>query len=80
MTCAMCGGKLKEKRVKVELWVGDELIVIEDVPARVCEACGEKYFSAEVSKKIDELISTRPKAKKRLEVPVFTFGEVQPCV
>jgi len=80
MTCAICGGKLKEERVKAELWVKDELIVIEDIPARVCEACGEKYFSAEVSKKIDELISARPKAKKRLEVPVFTFGEVQATV
>jgi YgiT-type zinc finger domain-containing protein len=80
MRCAICGGKLKEERVKVELWVKDELIVIEDVPAKVCEACGEKYFSAEVSKKIDELISTRPKVKKRLDVPVFTFGEVQAAV
>ena len=55
----------------------DELIVIEDIPARVCEACGEKYFSAEVSRRIDELLSAPPRAKKRLEVPVFTFGEAQ---
>ncbi|WP_456473683.1 type II toxin-antitoxin system MqsA family antitoxin [Candidatus Pyrohabitans sp.] len=80
MTCAICGGRLKEDRVKVELWVKDELIVIEDVPARVCEACGEKYFSAEVSKTIDYLISARPKAKKRLDVPVFTFKEAQATV
>ena len=30
-----------------------KLSIIEDVPARACENCGEKYFSAKVSKQID---------------------------
>ena len=32
--------------------VGDEIIVIRDVPAFICDRCGEAYYSAEVSRKI----------------------------
>ncbi len=35
------------KRVRVEKWVNEKLIVIENVPALVCEECGEKYYDAE---------------------------------
>jgi len=42
--CYFCKGKIEEKRVRVDFRWGDELVVIEDVPAEVCQQCGEKYF------------------------------------
>lgn len=76
MKCAICEGAVKEEVIKVELWVEDKLVVIEDVPARVCESCGEKYFSARVSKQIDRLLESDVKAKRKLEVPVFSLKTV----
>lgn len=73
MKCAICGGNLRKEMAKLELWVDNKLIVIEDVPASVCENCGEKYFSAKVSKQIDRLLESDIEAKRKLEVPVFSF-------
>ncbi len=56
-----------------ELRVDGKLIVIEDVPAKVCENCGEKYFSAKVSKQIDVLLESTGEAKRTPEVPVFSL-------
>ncbi len=76
MKCAICGGNLRKEAAKLELWVDGKLIVIEDVPATVCENCGEKYFSAKVSKQIDKLIESDTEAKRKLEVPVFSFKTI----
>jgi YgiT-type zinc finger domain-containing protein len=73
MKCAICGGIQKEEATKLELWVDGKLIVIEDVPAKVCENCGEKYFSATVSKQVDVLLESAGEAKRKLEVPVFSL-------
>jgi YgiT-type zinc finger domain-containing protein len=44
---------LEEKKVVVDFRWGNKLTVIEDVSAKVCNECGEKYYSAEVSRKIE---------------------------
>ncbi len=36
--------------------VGEELVVIKDIPAYVCENCGEAYFTPETSRRIDKII------------------------
>jgi YgiT-type zinc finger domain-containing protein len=42
--CSLCGGEVIEKRVQKVCWWGDRLVaVIEDVPAGVCQQCGERY-------------------------------------
>lgn len=77
MKCAICGGNVEKKTTKLELWVDGKLLVIEDVPAKVCENCGENYFSAKVSKQIDKLLESKLKALRKLEVPVFSFKALQ---
>ncbi len=69
-TCYFCGhGQLVEKRVTLDVRRGDRLTVVEEVPARVCDSCGEQYFSAEVSRKLDRLLAeARP--DRTIEVPV----------
>jgi len=34
--CHLCGGHMKEKRIKQDFWIKGKLIVIENVPAGVC--------------------------------------------
>ena len=46
--CSFCGGKVKEEIISTEFWWGDKLVAFENVPAGVCEKCGEEYFSAKV--------------------------------
>lgn len=43
--CMYCGGKLVEKRVnRVQEYQG-KWFLVEDVPALVCEQCGEIYYT-----------------------------------
>ena len=74
--CHFCKGKTKIKNVDVDFRWGNKLFVVENVPVEVCNQCGERYYSAEVSKKLDELVKKSSKIKKPrkiLEVPVFSW-------
>lgn len=75
--CYFCiKGKLKKQKVDIVRYWGKELIALNDVPALVCEQCGEKYFEAKTSHKIDKLIQGALKRKSsfpKLDVPVVQF-------
>lgn len=69
-SCYFCGhGQLVEQYVTLDVRRGDRLIVVENVPARVCDSCGEQYFSAEVSRRLDHLLA-QGKPERTIEVPV----------
>lgn len=75
--CYFCKGKTEMKHVDIDFRWGDKLFVVKDVPVEVCIQCGERYYSAEVSKKLDELVkkqsSEKIKPQKTIEVPVFSW-------
>jgi len=48
-------------------------VIIEDVPAGVCQQCGEKYFDAEVYKDMERLAEGEIKPFKRLTIDVIKF-------
>ena len=76
--CYFCKGKTKIKNVDVDFRWGDKLIVIKNVPVEVCSQCGERYYSAEVSKKLEEIVKRQSQSKlkpqRTLEVPVFSWS------
>ncbi len=71
--CYYCGGAVEEKVIPVDFRWMDKLYIIEDVPVGVCKQCGEKYFTAAVSKSIDKLIESR-EVKRMETVPVKEFS------
>ena len=54
--CFYCSSELKKEKVNIARYWGKKLIAINDVPALICKKCGEKFFEASVSHKIDEKI------------------------
>ena len=54
--CSCCNGKLKQDTTDFIVNVEGEIVIIRNVPALICEKCGEKYFSADVSRKIDTVM------------------------
>jgi len=54
--CDLCNGKLHEGKTEFVARVGDKVVVIKDVPAYICEECGEAYFTPEISRKIDKIM------------------------
>ena len=79
-TCFFCQkGILEDKKVTVDFRWGGELTVIEDVPAKVCNECGERYYSAEVSREMEK-IATKEKKEKIIEVPLARLSEKKSAV
>lgn len=72
--CDFCGGELEYKKVNLELHIRKELLICEGLPAEVCKQCGEKYFDAKVSAKIDEFVKKYKKEKPLRYVPVPVFS------
>ncbi len=54
--CTFCKGTLHEGKVEVIARVRDGIIVIKEVPAFICDRCGEAYYRAEISRKIDTVM------------------------
>lgn len=53
MTCVICKeGRTLDGKATVTLERGGSVIVIKDVPAEVCENCGEYYLSESITERI----------------------------
>ncbi len=69
--CYFCGGGVLEKRIIVDYRWEDELIaVIKNVPAGVCQVCGEQYFKADIVKEMERSVHSKKKPKKIIQVPL----------
>jgi YgiT-type zinc finger domain-containing protein len=53
MNCVLCkNGATHPGKVTVTLERGSTLVVVRDVPAEVCENCGEYYLDAPVAEQV----------------------------
>jgi len=74
--CYFCRkGILEEKKVIVDFRWGNKLTVIEDVPAKVCNECREKYYSAEISREMERIAMIEQK-EKVIEVPLVRLSAI----
>jgi YgiT-type zinc finger domain-containing protein len=72
--CYFCSrGILQEKRVTVDFRWGKRLVIIENVPARVCNECGERYYAARVVRQMEQ-VAKKGRREKELRVPVVTLA------
>ena len=65
-----CGGKVRTRRVTVDLRRGAKLYVFHNVPIGVCSTCGERYYPGPLLEKLDEVVAeiTRVVEKKRDDI------------
>jgi YgiT-type zinc finger domain-containing protein len=71
--CEYCNGAIKEKQTDLSRKHKRGYVVVENVPTGVCMECGTRYYAANVLKTIDETIAGRGKAKREVQVPVFSL-------
>jgi YgiT-type zinc finger domain-containing protein len=72
-SCFFCNGKIESITVgNFDYRLEGRLYVIKNVPAGLCGQCGEKYVSAEVAAKINQLIEAHSLAGTE-EVQVFQY-------
>jgi YgiT-type zinc finger domain-containing protein len=71
--CTFCGGRVQERLVTKACWWGDQLVaIVENVPAGVCDQCGERYYKAQVLKEIEAMLSKK-EAFRSVEVQLGSF-------
>ena len=75
MECLVCHWEIMKKKVTVDLRIGDNLFIVERVPASVCNHCGERVFTPEITRKLQALAKQRKKPPRTLSVPVFSLGK-----
>ena len=69
MTCAICRrGELSHGATTLTLERGATVLVLRDVPAQVCQACGEAYVSADTTDHALGLLTTAAGAGVQAEV------------
>jgi YgiT-type zinc finger domain-containing protein len=73
--CYLGGGATEYRLVTAENWWGDELALVEQGPAWVCQDCGEAYVEAETCRQLDRLRQAPPPPRKTVQVPVYAFSE-----
>jgi YgiT-type zinc finger domain-containing protein len=76
MLCPRCNGATIATTVRTAIWRDEQLVVVEDIPARVCQECVEQYYNEDVSDALRLLMERGfppSEAKKELHVPVFSL-------
>lgn len=74
--CSGCGGELRPTRVRSAFWHGEQLVVVEGIPALECAGCHERFFDDDVAIRLDLLKGAgfpSSMATSELAVPVFSF-------
>ncbi len=79
--CNFCGNKnFKSTKVQYTYKHSDKFLIVEGVPYKQCEFCGEQYYKGDVlkqiEKKFDAIYLKNKKVKKKILIPVEQFAEV----
>jgi YgiT-type zinc finger domain-containing protein len=71
--CYFCKGKVVQKKITLDFRWGEDLVVIKDVPAGVCQQCGEKYIESSVYKELESMAKRKGHVMDTIKVDVLDF-------
>lgn len=72
MKCLACkNGTLKPGRTTVTVERDGTTIVVHNVPANVCQTCGEDYLDADVASSLETVLEEAARSGVRFEVREF---------
>ena len=73
--CYFCKAKVVQQQVTIDYRWGDNLVVIKDVPAGVCQQCGEKYLESSVYKELERLSKSKSHLMGKMMIDILAFEE-----
>ncbi len=74
--CPRCGLEMRSEVVKTAMWQGERMLVVEDIPALVCDSCREQFYDEEVTDRLRRFAEDgAPFAdlKREILVPVYSL-------
>ena len=73
--CYFCKGTIIKKTIThMHSWK-EKFFIFEEVPADVCQQCGEIYFSPDVLEMMDRIVTSDREPRTRVAVPVFSMSD-----
>ena len=70
----MIKDNLQERKITYTLEVNVQLIVVENVPARVNVETGEQLFSPETVERLQQMVWGQQRPARVMQVPVYNFA------
>ena len=69
--CEYCEGTVRPRRVEREAFKHKSgFVILEKVTIGVCDQCGNRYYSADVLKRVHAIATGKVKPKRTQRVPV----------
>jgi YgiT-type zinc finger domain-containing protein len=84
MKCLICGGRMsyQERTTFIDTFADDREtfpVIITDVPAEVCDQCGEKVYTPEVTDQLPQIIQRNREGKpapRTVEVLLYSLASL----
>jgi len=72
--CHVCGSEQARQELVNEVFhIDGKPVLVENIPAQVCERCGEEIFSKETTEKVRQLVHGKAKPVKSVKMDVFAY-------
>ncbi len=71
--CEFCEGEMKQRRILARFRYRGRTIYVENVPAWVCDKCGEEYFDAPVYKSLEKIARQHERIQRVISFPLAEF-------
>jgi YgiT-type zinc finger domain-containing protein len=72
--CPLCGGQLSVELATIPFVLGTTVAVIKQVPAEVCDACGEPFLHAEATDVVNALLDKALASSAEVSVMTYPAG------
>jgi YgiT-type zinc finger domain-containing protein len=66
--CPLCGGRKKPGTTTYSVDLGTGVIVVRNVPATVCDQCGEEWIGSDIAQKLEELTEEARQKGRQVEI------------
>lgn len=74
MNCVLCKANLIKGNVNHIVDLGEGIIIIKNVPANICQQCGEYYLDTKTALKLESIIEDIKRNK--VEVFIVNYSEM----
>jgi YgiT-type zinc finger domain-containing protein len=74
MTCFLCKGTAREGFSTFTADMGGCIVIIKNVPSRVCGQCGEASYSSEVVQRLEQIVQSIT-GSASAEIAVVSYSE-----
>ena len=72
--CPLCGGAKRNSATTFTVDYNSGVVVVRNVPALVCNQCGEEWIPDEIAAKLESIVSSARNEHRQIEVLNFAFN------